>query len=511
MQQTYGKKCQLTALFLIIVLGAILRIHKLGAESIWLDEGYSVVISKLSFMKVATFVDDFPPLYYVVLHGWMRLFGDSEFSIRFPSLIFGVLSIGLIYQVGLLLFDERKGLIAALLLALSTFHIHYSQDARPYSLTVFLALLSIYAFIKCLQQWDLYNSIGYVAASALLLYSHVIGLFLIAAQNLYIISLYLFFKEDKTIPLERWLILQASIGLIFCPWLPTFMRRAFSHDRAAWLQTPNLKDIDNTLRAYAGSNLLKLCVPLALASIVTMKAINSTGGWRSLLRSFEPYKPGIIIGDIKQNWLLLLCASMPIVMPYLLSFIITPLYSSKYTIIGSISFYLLIASGIGNLRTAAMRVLVIAVFMVVSSINTVDYYHSTTNRPWREVEQYIEQNSRPEDMLIIDSKHQYDKTYKYYSKSNKIQTIATPPISERIDTDLLQQWSALAKGRHRIWVVLTKDFDKSNPIIQTLQRTHKQVDIIQYRRIRLYLFQLRDKVQSNGHLTWDCSNQLARR
>jgi mannosyltransferase len=433
----------------------------------------------------------------------MKLFGDSEFSIRFPSLIFGVLSIGAIYQVGKLLFDARKGLIAAFLLALSTFHIYYSQEARPYSLTVFLALLSFSGFIKCHQEWNLNRSIGYVVSSTLLLYSHVIGIFFIAAQNLYMLTLYLFFKNDKSISLKHWLILQGSVGLLFLPWVPIFMTRSFDQSRSDWLPIPTLLDILGTLRTYAGKNLLKLCILLGLASIITMKGITFSGGLRSLFKSSERNNPKIALIDIKQNWLLLLSMSMPIVIPCLLSYILPPLYHNRYTIIGSLSFYLLVASGIGNLRSAAMRSLVIAVFLAVGSINALAYYRSTAKWPWRKVEQYIEQCACTEDMLIFDSKCRYDKIYKYYSDSNKPQTIVTSASGDLIDTDLLEKWSALAKDHERVWVILTKKPEKPNPIIQVLERTHAQVCALQFTRIRLHLFQLQGKdVKHAGSEKW---------
>jgi uncharacterized membrane protein len=73
-----------------------------------------------------------PPLYYVILHYWINLFGDTEFSTRFLSVIFGLFSIFMIYKVGTLLFNKNVGMLSSLLLALSVFHIQYSQEVRMY-------------------------------------------------------------------------------------------------------------------------------------------------------------------------------------------------------------------------------------------------------------------------------------------------------------------------------------------------------------------------------------------
>ena len=81
----------------------------------------------------------------------MQIFGQSEFSIRFPALIFGVLSIFMIYKLGKVLFNLEIGLLSALILAISPFHIHYSQEARPYSLLMVLSLISTYYFVKFIK------------------------------------------------------------------------------------------------------------------------------------------------------------------------------------------------------------------------------------------------------------------------------------------------------------------------------------------------------------------------
>ena len=83
-----------------------------------------------------------PPFYYVLLHFWVLVFGDSEFSLRFLSVGLGSVSIIAIYALGKLLFNKRAGIIAALILAVSVFHIQFAQEARGYTLTVLLTLIS---------------------------------------------------------------------------------------------------------------------------------------------------------------------------------------------------------------------------------------------------------------------------------------------------------------------------------------------------------------------------------
>ena len=95
-------------LILILVCGLCLRIYGLGTESLWADEGISVRTVTASFAEMKQVLSKavHPPLHYLVLHGWTRLFGDSEFSVRFPSVLFSLVTVLMSYRIGSLLFDR---------------------------------------------------------------------------------------------------------------------------------------------------------------------------------------------------------------------------------------------------------------------------------------------------------------------------------------------------------------------------------------------------------------------
>jgi uncharacterized membrane protein len=165
----------------------------LGTQSIWYDEAFSVQVSKLAVSQTvqAAAADVHPPLYYVLLHYWITVFGISELSVRLLSALFGVLAIPMIYVLGRQLFSEEAGLVAALILAISSFNIWYSQETRMYTLMVLLTLLSMYFFLQLLQWSTLASSAGYVLSTTLLVYTHNYGWFVVIAQNIYVASLLL--------------------------------------------------------------------------------------------------------------------------------------------------------------------------------------------------------------------------------------------------------------------------------------------------------------------------------
>ena len=111
-----------------------------------------------------------PPLYYSVLHGWLR-FGDSEAALRIPSMVFGVLTIPLVYALGRTIRDHRLGLVAALLFAISPFQVWYSQEARGYSLVTLGATSAMWGSPTSSPP----GTIGYLRATGWALLAYVFG------------------------------------------------------------------------------------------------------------------------------------------------------------------------------------------------------------------------------------------------------------------------------------------------------------------------------------------------
>ncbi len=136
-------------LLFIILSGILLRLPNLN-ESLWYDELFSTRNKLPNLKELAYFsvYDVHPPFYSVLMFLWTGLFGDSEISVRILPMIFGILSIVLIYVLACRIADEKTALLAALLLSFSPVHIWYSQEARSYSALVFFLLFAVVAQLK---------------------------------------------------------------------------------------------------------------------------------------------------------------------------------------------------------------------------------------------------------------------------------------------------------------------------------------------------------------------------
>lgn len=151
-------------LILIIILAFVLRTYKLGVNppSLYWDEA-SLGYNAYSILKTAhdehgkflpitnfgAFGDYKPPLYIYATVPVVAILGLSEFAIRFPSAIFGVLTVLVTYFLAKKLFDDEKiALISAFFLAISPWHLQFSRGAFEANLGLFFSVLGIYAFIK---------------------------------------------------------------------------------------------------------------------------------------------------------------------------------------------------------------------------------------------------------------------------------------------------------------------------------------------------------------------------
>ena len=171
----------------LTIFGVILRFYNLGYNSLWLDEAVTYETSVKSFGEIWTIISsgDFnPPLFYWMEHV-MLFFGNNEFILRFIPAVLGVLTIPLFYLIGKELLDRNVGILAATLLAFSSFHIYYSQEARAYSAMLFLASLSILFFLKAIQENDTKNWVLFGLFSAVAFWLHFYVIVLIASLILY--------------------------------------------------------------------------------------------------------------------------------------------------------------------------------------------------------------------------------------------------------------------------------------------------------------------------------------
>lgn len=165
----------------LTALATLLRFWGLDAQSFSMDEAGVMRDLSETYLTLLELPDSFPPLYVILLKWWNGLFpGDT--AARWLSVIFGVVAVIAAWAAGRELGDDNTGLVAGLLLAVSAFHVFYSQAVRPYSMYFALASIAIYFFLRAARHDDLWAWLGFALFSVLGVYTHYYFVLLVAAS-----------------------------------------------------------------------------------------------------------------------------------------------------------------------------------------------------------------------------------------------------------------------------------------------------------------------------------------
>ncbi|HRF97306.1 MAG TPA: glycosyltransferase family 39 protein, partial [Aggregatilineales bacterium] len=134
----------------ILLIAFALRVHDIGGQSLWHDEGNTYVQTTRTFADSAENAsrDIHPPLYYWVITVWTRFMGDSEAGLRSLSLFASIITVAITYALGKRLFGVIPALLAMTFISLNTFSIYYAQEARMYALLALVSAGSMWAFAR---------------------------------------------------------------------------------------------------------------------------------------------------------------------------------------------------------------------------------------------------------------------------------------------------------------------------------------------------------------------------
>ena len=228
----------LTVCLVIVILlaAAAARFHRLGAQSLWYDEGLAYGHSLRTLPQLLSHLQTnvHVPAYFTLLGWWQSLTGSSEFALRMLSALCSIISVAWTYALGARLFHPIAGLAAAALVALNGFSIYYAQEARMYAMLAATAAGSMWLFIALPQPkaacprsrsgWR--QVIGLGLFNALGIYTHFAHAFVMLAQAA-LAALWLGaspFGEGRAG--RRWLqvmLAQVITAILFLPWLPVAM------------------------------------------------------------------------------------------------------------------------------------------------------------------------------------------------------------------------------------------------------------------------------------------------
>jgi mannosyltransferase len=452
--------------WLVIILtlaGGFLRVYLIGSRGLRLEETVSIWLASHTVGEIVQWamrIDQHPPLYYLLLHAWIGLNGDTPYYTRVLSALFGAATIPLIYLIGKRLSGTITGLAAAVFLALSLFNIQLAQETGMYTLLMFNAAVAIYGLVRLLTDaraarpigsqfrdyvhawrapkpldpdpegsfsyrdavqartgWDAWISrhrwlpiqavetdlawvvlILFSAATAL---THSTGVFFILAANIFVFGLLLSQRRKP-----------AAASSTFQAPTPGFQA-----------PTPG-----NWIKAQVG--ILILCGPWLAAFFQQASRVDPAlwiprPGWDTVLQALQAFLNPSAPGQISQAMTWTLCAGLGLGLVFyrknlarffflaalfaipclglLIVSIRQPVFSDRALIWITIPLFLLLAAGITQLKFQLLMVVALGIFGTNAIFSTTDYFHTAQYENWIDPARYVANRVEKDDLILFNS------------------------------------------------------------------------------------------------------------
>ncbi len=459
-------------LALLVLFSFGLRMWGLDARGLWWDESLSlhraqgdlsyILSNRIVFDDTVT-TDQHPPLYFLLLHGVLRLAGDSDLALRYPSVFFATLIVPLLYLLGRRLRNERAGLLAALAGALSPVTLWYAQEMRMYTLVTALSVATVYLL------WRSFDDQGGPWGTAF-------GVaVLVAAATHYLFGLVLVFEVLLAITLwarsaqpaiganlrRRPLRLALAIGL------PSVMLVILA--AATWRLFPSLPSnrsyvpLTGIMRDMANSYSLGFSVNpdqvwwLVLFFVIVF-AVGLVSAWHHPPRDHKA-SGGMTAARLAILTTLLGYIFIPVLIMWGVS-LFTPIYmGSRYILMGSPAFYLGLGLGLDHLahKWRPVAWFTGAVLVLSMGMSTYRYFSReeySVKEDYRAAAEFIPKLECVDDIILVVGIESVP-AFTHYYKGN-LPVVGVPPVGASPD-QIAQQMEDYAARYERIWLVQGND------------------------------------------------------
>ena len=342
---------------IIILIALALRLPGYGESGLWNDEAIVAAMAEQPFPELLEKVrrDAHPPLFFVIekfIRMGLGFEGWTEAGVRAISLVFGILTIPVIFLIGRQMISNRAGLLAAFLLAISPMHVHYSREGRNYMLLMLLVMLAMSCVVSMYRRPNMRTGFLSALVFIALVYTHNISIFILVPVGLMLV-VFLLRRGDKESLSSLGVTLGVSlIGVL--PWLPTLLSQSSRISKTAtngsgpieWVQPHWEKlfpfQVPTSLAAMSHGSMPPVnnfvyeiwwTAWLALG----VSAVLILAGWRCRTRWQEPWS----------GYLLVTAGLGSLILLFIASWIGTPIYTiGRVDTIALPAFILLVASGI---------------------------------------------------------------------------------------------------------------------------------------------------------------------
>lgn len=532
---------------LIALVGAGLRLFMLEKQGMWLDETFSVWLANQSLGQMLQWIvkiDQHPPLYYLLLHGWIARSGDTAYYVRLLSVLFGVATIPVIYLIGKRLSGPVVGLAAAVLLAFSPFHIRFAQEARMYTLLALNTAVALYALTRLLSDPRAAQPMGrqlrdyrrtwrtprpvdpalvkqfgpalaqqsqtgwrgwlnrhhwlrleavetdlawitFMVFSAATMLTHNTAVFFPIATNLFVLSLLIWQKKK---PPEANATFRPPSGEnwvkaqlgILVLWSP-------------WLW-PFIQQASRVYQEFWIPQPTWVAVGTVLGAFLNENIMVQSGKVQ-LIWVFYALVLGLGLLYYRHNLARLLLLATLFAVPFLGELLVSlrrPIFYDRTLIWLTIPLFLLLAAGIAQFKQRMVVLLVLGVLATNNFFSAGDYYRFMLKEDWRNAAGYVANFAEEGDLLLFHASWvqiPFDYYFEAYETLYAIQVEKHGVPVDMFDRGILEPKMtesdipgllSLIDGRSRVWLVYSHD-SYTDPTGIVTQTLDAQLEIIQKR------------------------------
>jgi mannosyltransferase len=238
-----------------------------------MDEGISVGIASHPLAQIPHILvkDGSPPLYYVLLHGWIGVVGQSEWQLHTLSLLLALATIPVGLWAGWTIFGRKAGWMVAAMAATSPYLTFFASETRMYTLVVLLSLVTVTAYVHVFVFGRGKYLPVFVVALAALLYTHNWGLLFYVAAGAGLVPC-LLATSDRRLMLRRAAIGFGAVAAVYALWVPTLLAQ-IRHTGAPWSWRPTVREMVSVLADVLGDPHERVLVALVLTAGVALYAV----------------------------------------------------------------------------------------------------------------------------------------------------------------------------------------------------------------------------------------------
>ena len=243
-----------TTILLVVLVGLSAVVRWEGRNQwLWIDEGLSAGIGGHALREIPGLLrqDGSPPLYYALLHVWMRAFGSSEAALHTFSYVLAIACVPAAWWAGWTIFGRRTAWFAALLAAFNPFLTYYGREARMYTLVALLALIATTAFLRVYALGERRMLPVFIGSLVLLLYTHNWSLFFVVGTVVALVPCLVLRRDERAAVVRDALIGFGVAGALYLPWVPTVLYQV-AHTGAPWSKVPSLREAISEIDAVLG-------------------------------------------------------------------------------------------------------------------------------------------------------------------------------------------------------------------------------------------------------------------